>query len=345
MEPAQSVEETKLGETPVKKIISNNMRQVILPSALKMKRECIFCLLQVKDTEVRVTYPCVHQHVVHLQCLYSKENILSCLNDCPACEDSTVHNCTIQEKHTCLLESYEDIKRTLNIGRDQEQILQDIKIDMIQTLAKEKYKHKANDYSSMHVSIDRPTGYLSLSSLFSWGFKAKKPDNQDIGYTGRVINIVNSKEKSSAMFLKNITWRDIIAESIDVEYLFEKGYCVLDFFVLRASWDDLLTSGLRYQMFVEFKEQLDISSLIKYYVLDFYIIYRELCFGEIDNMSVIGLTYQDFLAMKFEIRKLKKRGISEHQIANSKLWNCLTQDQWINLGISPDKYKRRQEIK
>lgn len=320
------------------KRVTKKTTRTIYPSQLKQQRVCPLCGLETLEEQVRVMFPCSNKHTIHMQCLLSRENIRGALDECPGCEDFQ-KNCVITDKHTCLLKSYNNIKQSLNIGRSQDDILNQVKIGLIKTLAQDKYKTKVPEFESISIRSETYVGGY-LSDLFNWGTgNKKKTENDDIGFTGSVLRMINAREKSTALYFKNVTWKDVIHENIDIETMFEKGYTILDFFILQATWEDLLTSGLSYDLFEKYKDRVDITSLIIYYHLNFIDIYKDLCESNFSYMAKIGLTFQDFVDMKFNVNDLRLKGLSAASIVNSDLYRCLTMEQWAIFDVKIEKYK------
>lgn len=300
---------------------------------------CSLCEVDILKQHVYVAYPCKENHRFHLMCLHSYEEISDCLDVCPACEDPRAKKCHVNEKHICLMKSYEGVKRSLNVGRNIRDVLDDIRIDSLLSLANTKYKDKQKEYEALKNSDPSQTG--GFFSLLNWRTKVVETEYQDIGYRGNVMSLIKAKENISVMVLKGISWRSLVQENINVNVLFGAGYNILDCFLLGASWDDLLASGLTSSTFIEFEKLVDITSLIHYYGLRFYQLYSDLCNYRMNEMANLGLKYDDFLAMEFSVEKLFKRRLGIVSITNSDLWNCLTVEQWDSLGIAkPETHKK-----
>lgn len=309
---------------PIKKTPKNGGNKEKLSGQNKIIDMCQSCEESINAEQIYVTYPC--GHMVHLFCLYQRESIEFCVAECPICVPNIGEVCREQSEHTCLLNAYQTTTMGLNIGISLKDVLNDMKMDLVKDLCTKKYRQKVHELEDIAEKANNNFG------LFKWN--KSQSNKAEMGFKGDLSAMISSKENIVSLVTKRVTWTDISLASIPIDTLFESGYTVIDCMLLYASWDQLLASGLRPQLFAKYKKSIDITSIIEYYDLVQKDIYINLCERDFDTMATLGLSFQDMKRIKFTKHKCNLDGISEKTIMESKLWEVLQPQEWKELGFT-----------
>jgi hypothetical protein len=290
-----------------------------------MTAPCQLCKTEIHtDKHPIAAFPC--SHCFHLYCLLDSYTIRQIESKCPACEPSDS-----KHTHESLLRIFLNAKRSLNLGNSLSDLHLDIKIDLIQKIVEKRYKNQLSKVSKIKE-------YKHKKNRKS---KRDYSEDQDFERIEPILSLIQTREDIVLLYRMNYTMTDVLQSRITIEHLITCGYGMIDWFILQAEWDELISMQLCPDLFKEHPEIMDISSIIEMYGLKFRHLFVDLCDSKLSEMAKLKLSKQNMKDIEFSDEALAKHRIRVEDFRASPLWSTLTTEDWTDVLISAEHHRKK----
>lgn len=327
--------------------------------------ECSSCGREVHREHIFVNYPC--KHVFHMKCLDTRESAFEYTVICPICnvpdsqpktplifafyktrkwlnvgDDIELFHRDIKiDIITALVQkrykSYEKAISRMKISNSDADIdvsglaitAQHVEVQIAQS-------DNNNNNNNGFMSKLLPTNWLSQpkeepTKLLSIECKQEFKEQNELSQKAPLLEVIGNHEDIVFIYYKGYSMNDAIVENIKLTHMVQKGYGIIDWLMLGATWTELITLELSPDMIDHCSAMVDISSLIEVYRLKFHDVYVTLCKKSMSKMAKLRLCKQDFINIGFSVKRLKKYNIELDNFKVSPLWKTLTTNEWNEL--------------
>jgi len=155
-------------------------------------------------------------------------------------------------------------------------------------------------------------GLDSLVSRYNMVEKREKLYGLDLE-TNPII-LLKHKTQSHMLLRKNIDMKAIIRAGITLEYMLGKKYNLLDFIVLRATYQDLLTMGLCAGLWKSHSKLLPFMDTIHTFNLNFMNVYVQICREQFDEFIFLQFDANDMRQLHVSVAVLIEIGVDKHML-------------------------------
>lgn len=233
-----------------------------------------------------------------------------------------------------MFESYKNCKRSLAAGTNFKEFKSDIKLTAIESIVITKYRKHIEAIGKLKEGKRALKTKKSTGKWLPFDWNSKNEESTATQEKRKpLLKLIQIHEDIAIIVSKKYTMRDIISEKIGVYQLIDHGYNMIDWFLLKATWKELLDNGLDPQCFEKYHLMLDISSMIDYYGINIKDIFVDLCDGSLDSMSCLRMNSKDMTKIGFIPSTATKLGITLKILKKSKMWPSLTVEDWTALGF------------
>jgi len=143
----------------------------------------------------------------------------------------------------------------------------------------------------------------------------------------------------------NVTMSALRERGVNAHGMLKKGYGLLAWVCLSASWQDLMKMGLNHSVITDFPELVPMEELIMVYSLKFKNVYEDLCNRSVDNLCGLNMTVEHFKRMQPDLLYFRNLKLDCNQEAKNKFWGILKKKEWKAININLEEYVEQKEEK
>jgi hypothetical protein len=293
----------------------------------QQKVKCSSCsgLIQNQYQNYAVFPKC--NHAFHMPCLINRENHCNPADGCPMCYYKSNEEMASRK----LFDTVKDCQRYLSAGVSLKQYKSDLKMAAIEDIVMSKYKSQLDKINKVKEG-KKKTKKVNKWIPFDWTLRhSEKSEEIEVYNRSSIKALISGHEDIVLITIMKYTMADVLEERLNIFFLIENGYNMIDWFLLRASWGQLLSLGINPDCFATYFIMVDISSVIDYYKLGFKDIYNDLCHCSLDDMAKLRMTVDDLKTINFIASRTKKAGITTTTLKKSAMWSTIAVQAWQEL--------------
>lgn len=136
-----------------------------------------------------------------------------------------------------------------------------------------------------------------------------------------------------------ITMRQLRQQNMNVDILLQKGYGLVEWLCLNATWRDLYNMKLKSRHFLEYKNILDVKLFINVYAtldgITFVDFFDKICDKKTVELLPLNLGLQEYKELQFTPQIALELGLEVSKKGkDNALWHTLPKAEWKTLGLN-----------
>jgi len=178
------------------------------------------------------------------------------------------------------------------------------------TIEQRSSKHPVSRYNLQNDKRGVKNGLDGLISKFH--MMEKREQSYGIELENDPLILLQHKMESHVLLKKNIDIKTIIRRGVRLDYLLKRKYNLLDFVILKTTYQDLLMLGLSASLWKANSNLLPFADTIQTFGLKFFNVYTEICRQQLEDFVLLQLDVKEMKLLNVSTSLLLDIGMDKH---------------------------------